>query len=68
MYHPIGQKEIDMADDTRSSNTKDLPEMLQKESNFLNSEDSEKQEPRLDAAPAPSRREAAPGRRPLFRN
>lgn len=57
-----------MADDTTSSNGKDRPEMLQKAPNFLNSEDIEKQEPRLDAAPAPSHREAMPGRRPLFRN
>ena len=68
MYRPIRQKEIDMVDNTTSSNAKDLPEMLQKELNLLNSKDIEKQQPRLDAAPAPSHREAVPGRRPLFRN
>ncbi len=57
-----------MDDDTTFLNSKDLLETPPKATNFLNSEDIEKQELQRDDAPIPSRRETAPGRRPLFRN
>jgi hypothetical protein len=57
-----------MADDTTFLNAKDLLETPQKAPNFLNSEDIEMQEAQRDDAPIPSRREAVPGRRPLFRS
>ena len=57
-----------MADDTTSLNEKHLPETPRSELNFLNSEDDTTKEARREAVPIVPRREAAPGRRPLFRN
>jgi hypothetical protein len=57
-----------MADDTTSSNAKDLPETPYTELSFLNSEEIAEQEVRHDAAPVAPHPKTVPGRRPLFRN
>jgi len=62
----LGQKEIDMANDTTSLNAKDLPDPPAEFG--LNAEAGARQEERRDAAPVAAGPKTPPGRRPLFRN
>jgi hypothetical protein len=57
-----------MARNTALVTMKDLPKLLQKDTNFLNAGDISEQETPRGEAPAAPRPEPLPGRRPLFRN